>query len=79
MFTSEINVHECELHGILLYKWEFYCCLKRTKLHFLCQILVLFIFGMKSHHKFIKLPQINVYYIYFQTIENSWGQRLLLK
>ena len=27
----EINVQECELHSILMYKWEFYCCLKHTK------------------------------------------------
>ena len=36
----EINVHECELHSILMYKWDFFCSLKHTKLNFLCQISV---------------------------------------
>ena len=36
----EINVHKCELHSILMYKWDFYYSLKHTKLNFLCQILV---------------------------------------
>ena len=35
----EINVHEYELHSILMYKWDFFCCLKHTKLNFLHQIL----------------------------------------
>ena len=26
---------------------------------------------MKSHHKFMKLPKINVYYIYFKVIEKK--------
>ena len=41
----KINVHECELHSILMYKWDFFCFLKRTKLIFLHQILV-FLFKM---------------------------------
>ena len=30
----EMNAHECELHSILMYKWDFYCCLKHTKFNF---------------------------------------------
>ena len=30
----KINVHECELYSILMYKWDFYCCLKHAKLNF---------------------------------------------
>ena len=33
---------------------------------------------MKSQHKFIKLPKINVYYIYFQIIEKNVGVISLL-
>ena len=33
------------------------------------------IFHTKSHHNFMKLTEINVYYIYLQTIEKSWGQQ----
>ena len=36
----KINVHECELHSILMYKWDFSCFLKHTKLNFLHQISV---------------------------------------
>ena len=28
-------------------------------------------FYTKSHHNFMKLPEMNVYYIYFQTIEKQ--------
>ena len=37
------------------------------------KILFMSIFHTKSHHNFIKLPEMNVYHIYFQTIETKIG------